>query len=397
VLVSASVETRSPSPLFVETLRSAVQVDALAAEWSELARSSDVGVPFLTAPWVQSWWRYVREEAAAVRDRLAVRVVRDSGGSLVGVAPMMVTERPATGPFRVRCLQFIGADPNWTELRGVLCAPAMEGAVTRALLEDLERDAEEWDWVQWSGVRAGGDAERLIAGIGTLDDEVPSYVLDLPSTWDALRAEMGRNLKESIRKCYNSLKRDGRSFSFDVVTAPSEIEPALADFFRLHAARAALTDTRWHRNHFAEERGRRFLVDVCQRLAERGQTRIFRLSIDGALAATRVAFSMNRTLYLYYSGVDPDFTRYSAATTVVAEAFKHAIATGHTAVNLGTGTDVSKTRWHPRRVGYRAWTQTSPSFRGRVAHKAAALATDALRTPRVWRYASRLMGRRVPA
>ena len=74
------------------------------------------------------------------------------------------------------------------------------------------------------------------------------------------------------------------------------------------------------------------------------------------------------SLYLYYSGYDPTYARYSVMTTVVAEAIKFAIANGFRTVNLSTGSDESKLRWKPRVRIYREASLVSPSLRGAVAH-----------------------------
>ena len=53
-------------------------------------------------------------------------------------------------------------------------------------------------------------------------------------------------------------------------------------------------------------------------------------------------------------------------TTVVAEAIKWAIARGLHRLNLGTGYDVSKTRWGPEETVYWDALQLGPGLRGRV-------------------------------
>ena len=56
--------------------------------------------------------------------------------------------------------------------------------------------------------------------------------------------------------------------------------------------------------------------------------------------------------YMYFSGYDLAWSRYSVMTTLVAEAMQWAIAHRMRLFNLSTGADVSKTRWRPARVDY---------------------------------------------
>jgi GNAT acetyltransferase-like protein len=88
----------------------------------------------------------------------------------------------------------------------------------------------------------------------------------VPAEWKELTATRPRNLRESLRHCYNSLKRDGLVPEFEVVTSAAGATRALRDFFELHAARADLK----HTNVFAHPAARAFLEDVCARFAHEG-------------------------------------------------------------------------------------------------------------------------------
>src|ERR1022692_3420743 len=96
------------------------EMEALRTEWRELEMRACVRLPFLTSAWAENWWGHFAETRWGVADRLEMRAVRAGGGLLVGVAPLMLTERPSIGPLRIRVLQFFGSDPNVTELRGPL-------------------------------------------------------------------------------------------------------------------------------------------------------------------------------------------------------------------------------------------------------------------------------------
>jgi hypothetical protein len=47
----------------------------------------------------------------------------------------------------VRVPQRLGADPNLTEIRGLVCHPDHETAVYRLLLEHRDARWDEWHWV----------------------------------------------------------------------------------------------------------------------------------------------------------------------------------------------------------------------------------------------------------
>jgi CelD/BcsL family acetyltransferase involved in cellulose biosynthesis len=345
---SAISETAAPSAaLVVETIRDEDGLRALEPEWIALENEARNTLPFRTAAWTLAWWKHLRRQCSAVQDHLSLRALRTADGKLVGVAPLMITERPGRGFIRTRCLQFIGTDPNVTEMRGGLWAPDYEQACLQALKAAVTREACEWDWMVWNGIPADSAAAAALHGV-RWNAYTRYYTLRLEGDWPAFKSKLRRNVKESLRKCYNSLKRAGLDYALEVVTDREEMKDALHDFFRLHAQRASYPGSIRHPNIFASSEARAFLVDVCERLSERGQARVFRLRVGGSLVATRVAFVMGGTLYLYFSGYEREFGKYSVMTTLLSEVIQRAFGEGLSSMNLSTGNDVSKTRWAPR-------------------------------------------------
>lgn len=362
----------------VRCITTSGDLEALLPAWRALELAAGNTLPFLTADWNACWWRHFALVTFGARDALSVRALHAPDGRLVAVAPLMLTSRPGLSPVCVRYLQFLGADMNLTELRGMLCLPGWEARAYGALLREL-RQERGWDWLELSGVRVGCEGEAVILGAGACTRTIPSYVLRLAPSWEELRGRLKPNIKESLRKCYNSLKRDGHAFTFDVARSPGEVRAALGDFLVLHGARAALEGTVVHKNRFVTARSQAFLFDVCTRLAERGAARVFTLRIGGRPVAQRIGFVLGGSLYLYYSGYDPAWGRYSVMTTTVAETLKAAIAEGLQAVNLSTGNDVSKTRWGPEEVLHREFLHLGPAPYAPLLHSAYRTAVRSLR------------------
>src|SRR5439155_25233862 len=109
----------------------------LENEWRALVAGARLALPFLTFEWNVAWWTAFAESRQVVKDELAVRTIRDEHGTLIGVAPLTLTTRPARGPVRTRMLQMFGADHNLTEIRGLVCSPEREADVVGALAQHL--------------------------------------------------------------------------------------------------------------------------------------------------------------------------------------------------------------------------------------------------------------------
>ncbi|MDE2361726.1 MAG: GNAT family N-acetyltransferase [Hyphomicrobiales bacterium] len=355
--------------LQVQVIKDAAYIADLAPEWERLAASISPRFPFTTPTWCIAWWRHFRRESFRTKDLLRVFVLRDDAGVLVAVAPMFLTERPSVGPIRSRELQFFGADPYVSEFRGPVCRAEDTLAVVEALSAHIRAEAE-CDWVQWRGLRAEDEGQQQMgavcsnAKLGLVD-----HYLEVPESWETFKSSLPRNIKESLRKCYNSLKRERISFEFRVVSQPNETPAAVDEFLRLHRTRADQTDGVKHGNVFEGAQACAMLHDYCLQLAERNELRIFQIAVAGKVIATRIGFVMGDELYLYFSGYDVDWGRFSVMTTTVAEAIKWAIESGFRIVNLSTGTDVSKMRWRPKQVAYIGGYVIFPVARSRLAFR----------------------------
>jgi CelD/BcsL family acetyltransferase involved in cellulose biosynthesis len=265
---------------------------------------------------------------------------------------MFVTHRPGYGPLRTRELQFFGADSNVTEWRGLVCRPEHAAAAVAALAARLAEEKPA-DFVQWRGLPQTVGASGVGGDYAPQDNmALPLFYLDLPGSWEALRRDLPRNVKESLRKCYNSLARDGHSFVLRVIEAEDDVPAGLDGFFALHSGRAEARETIRHPDVFRSDESRAFLRAFCTEMARRRDLHIFQLVIDGKPVATRIAFRLGDELYMYFSGYDLEWGRYSVMTTLVAEAIQWAIARQIKLFNLSTGSDVSKTRWRPARVDF---------------------------------------------
>lgn len=353
------------SGLTVERCTQIGDLERLRGAYEALNRECSLALPFTLYEWQRAWCDHFLAADAALEDSLLIYVIRTPSGQCVGIVPLVRTHRRA-GPFRVSSLSILGADRGLTEIRMPLIAPGFHLEVARIVRRELGQ-AGRWDWIQWMGATAAFG--RGLAGLGELRGETPllDYLLDLPDDWESLRKSLKRNIRESLRHCYNSLKRDHLQCALVSLAQPEQVQAGLTEFFRLHAMRAGMQGTVAHADYFASPATQAFLRDVCARLAARNVTRVFQLTVDGKVVATRIGFVMGDTLYLYFSGFDTAWAKYSVMTTALAEIIKYAIAHGVRTINLSPGTDVGKTRWGSRAVPIGHFLQVSCGLRARCA------------------------------
>jgi CelD/BcsL family acetyltransferase involved in cellulose biosynthesis len=373
----------------VEVVRTVDGLHDLEPGWRSLQEAAGT-LPFTSWEWNIAWWRHLSRQGFVSNDRLFVLAMRRQG-ALVGIAPLMLSERPARGP-RIRCLRYFGVDQNITELTGPLCGRADESEFHHTLLDYIFEHRTEWDCAILDGLREDGDGPSTACRYAkpVWAPDVENFLLPLAPTWREFKAGRSRNIKESLRKCTNSLKRDGLSPTFRVVSDKRGLRQILGTFLELHATRAALRNTVIHDNVFAKPEARSFLYELAERCSAAEKMRIFSMEIDGRPVAVRITLVAGQSLYLYYSGYDPQYAKYGVMTHVVAHAIRYAIESGFHTVNLSSGKDVSKTRWSPTQTTFRRAILGSHS---RFAAQATALYS---RLSHLWRTRASWNGRSAP-
>ena len=135
--------------------------------------------------------------------------------------------------------------------------------------------------------------------------------------------------------------------------------------------RAGLTHTVTHPHRFETDTSRRFLYDVCDRLAQRGVVRVFVLKVRGCVVATRIAFVVGEPAVPLLFGLRPPLGEVQRLDDDRGRGDQvRDRARASTAANLSTGTDVSKTRWGARLVAFPEAIQPHPRLRSRVTYAA---------------------------
>jgi CelD/BcsL family acetyltransferase involved in cellulose biosynthesis len=376
-LESASVQSRHLE-ITTDIVSNVEGIRALKPDYEHLYRVTGNTLPFALQEWHLSWCANFLNRDPHVREWPLFCILRENAGECVAIVPLIFTRR-SVGPLKLGTVSLIGADPGLTEIRSPLVKPGHERLCVRAVHESVAK-VPDWDWIQWSGMSAAlTDAiacETTPQWCRVSDD----YVLNLPSSWEEFRAGLKRNARESVRHCYNSLKRDGHVFEFVVAREREEVRTALGRFLELHAMRANMAWGTKHPNRFSHRSLQDFLYDVCNSLAARDAVRVFQLRIGAEIVASRIGFVVGNSVYMYYSGFDPAWGRYSVMTTTLIEAFKYAIANGLRVVNLSLTGEQSKLRWRPHLVEFRTALVGRVSLSSRIkfgAYRAAMSREDA--------------------
>jgi len=354
--------------LRIERLGSVTDIQAILGEWEVLATRTNPWSPFATPTWNTLWWKHYCKRQRLGSRELFVHIVRSEDNRLIAVAPLLLRRMIVTGGLELRAIEFFGADPLITEIRGLVCDPADQPAVVKALRNHFRVADANWDLFHWQGIRPSV-MQELDGSAPALDSVViqPDYVLPLPTTFQNLLAGMSLNMRKNVRKSHVYLERDRHAFSFRAIGADDDHNGALDSLFRLHSSRARAAMMHFkHADRFADQVNRDFITELAGAMALRGRLRIFELEISGKVVASRLGFLEGRELYLYYSGYDPAWRKYSVMTTLMVEIMRWGISQRLRAVNLSTGRDLSKLRWRPMEINFTGGLERNSGWRGHV-------------------------------
>src|SRR5471030_1748429 len=188
--------------LRVNVLNGAGLFEELMGPWRDLVPHSPDATPFQTFEWNRTWWRHY----GGVRQPQAHAVYE--GNDLVGLMPLTRSR----GPWRT--LRPMGIGPS--DYLHPLIRKGYEEVATHNLLESI-KSLKGIDLIDLHQVR---ETRSLATQFdGTVIEQATSLVLDLPPTYEAYLATLGKSLRYDVRKLDKSLFGSGRAV----------IEPVLAD------------------------------------------------------------------------------------------------------------------------------------------------------------------------
>ncbi|MES2932319.1 MAG: GNAT family N-acetyltransferase [Pseudomonadota bacterium] len=320
----------------------------LLQEWDRLAQSMPTHMPFQSVHWNRTWWNRFKRDGVFFKDELYLLcVMRDA--RLIGIVPLFRTTIGLPGIPVFRYMRMLGADANLTEWRSVICRSEDRLALQAIWLRHMAEYKFGLFFAQIRGFTADEIAAANFENVGFVKMMLPSenFILALPANWESFKTKLKRNIKESLRHCYNSLDHSGLIPSLTVIGNAPVLRRKMELFYQWHALRAQNVGTVYHPDYFKDKKHRVFLDELADGLCPLGQMKLFELNLNGQPVAYRLGFINGNTLYLYFSAFDPTFSKFSTMTTLIAEVIKWAIDNRLKFVNLSFGRDVSKTRWGP--------------------------------------------------
>lgn len=297
--------------------------------WQNLFSASNT-TPFQSYEWQSLWFKHYG------RTKQPRLVTVYEGDDLVGLMPFTRTHIPW------RTLRPMGVGPS--DYLHPLSLPGQEESVAQAITDYL-RSVKDADLVDLQQVR-----ETLpfasSAPSAQIIDQATCLVLDLPETYDAFLAMLGKSLRYDVRKLDKTAFKEGRA-SVQQFT-PEDVQTGMDIFFDLHSRRWKKRGQFWGGAFMG--RSVQFHRAWAEEASRNGWLWLSVLRWDDQPIGAIYAMNSGDTTFFYQSGFDPTMSAVSPGTLLVAYTIRRSIEEGKKHFDFMRGDEPYKRRWKPQHV-----------------------------------------------
>lgn len=334
-------------PLIATPLDTREAFESLRADWGQLLACSASRSVFQTWEWQLACWQHFGDG-----HRLMLMAVRDSDGTLVGVAPLRV--RRDGQLLSGRAVTFLGATRVSSDYLDVIAAPGREREVAAAIWEALLARAGDWDFLELSDVLEDSITARHLVPLAerhgctvnrAVCQECPYF--PLPSDVETHWSSIGPAMRASVRRKTRKLESIG--VTFQTVEDPAALPAALETLYDLHSKRWAVRD---QSGKLRDSAVHEFHLWIARTLGADGHVRISSLTLGERVLAMLYWFEFKQVFTYYQSGFDPEVpgtglraADYSPGSVLISRCLQDGIRRGLVEFDFLRGVESYKLRW----------------------------------------------------
>ncbi len=308
----------------------------LGGEWDQLLEGASVNTPFQRHDYLEDWWSTLG--GGEWKDgSLHIAAGRDPNGQLVGIAPFFNTETKdgRNGIFFLGSIEIsdyldlIVHEERASEFCAELISALKDQTWDVLDLYNIPSASSSMDFLSDAAHALGWEVER-----GKLE---ASPVVHLTGTWDdylnSLESKQRRELKRKMRRAAEY----PASVTWRIAGNGDDLTTEMDDLMDLMALdpekRAFLTQemrAQFHRTALTAHAG--------------GWLQIALLEVGGAAVCGYFNFDLNGRLWIYNSGIDPDYYTLSPGWVLMGYLIQWALENDRTAVDFMRGDEDYKFR-----------------------------------------------------
>jgi CelD/BcsL family acetyltransferase involved in cellulose biosynthesis len=262
--------------------------ESLRPVWDKLIASDEHPTIFKTFEWLDAWWH------AFGRDHKLLVLVINSGGNVVGVAPLMLSERSVFGR-RSRTVRFIGTpEADYCDFIG-----RDKEIIVKRVIDYLLERREEWTTVDLSQISERSKSVAVLRE--SFASQYHPYRIRVIETCPMFlfdgdeqeRASFNPKRGKTLRNHFNYLNKEG-SLELTETRDADRIERHLYSLFHYHVVRWSKTATP---SRFLNPQHRDFYLRLSRKLAPIGRVSLLVLKRQGLPIAYKFNFDYGGTIF----------------------------------------------------------------------------------------------------
>lgn len=332
--MSGTLQTAPAGTLVAELVTDEREFAELGPAWGRLYRSCAAATPFQSHAWLHSWWL-----SYGTPGRLRLVLVRDDGGELRAVAPLMRVRRPlpALVPLGGAISDYgdVLIDDEHADRAAATLAEGLSAAARTALIDFRE-------------VRPGGAVERIFeCWRGPRSRVRDSLCLELPATsMDELVGRLPSSKAQRVRAKLRKLTALGVE---QRVVHHDEVDAALRRLLELHQLQ---WQGRKVTSEHLQERFAEHLVRSVGPMVRSGDAVVTEFRLDDTVMAVDLTLLSRRLAGGYLYGAHPQLRERKADVAVILlnACAQHTEAGERAALSLLRGDEPYKRHWRPEPV-----------------------------------------------
>jgi CelD/BcsL family acetyltransferase involved in cellulose biosynthesis len=317
----------------IEFIRDVPSWDRITAEWNTLLARSAAEYPFLRCEFLRAWWDHLGG-GEWPSGELLIAVWKENG-AVQGIAPLFRSRRD--GEAR---LLLIGS-VEISDYLDVMAVPDLLPAFIAELLDALAAlPAQEFGALDLFNLQAASPTIHILEQEsirrGWTLERAPLQVcpvIDLPPSWEEYLSALDKKSRHEIRRKLRRAEGGDEKLELKILGVP-EMEA----FFRLMACDE-------HKAAFLTPVMRAQFQAIAEAAEQAGMLELAFLEIGGRKAAAYMNFIFEKRIWVYNSGMDPEYAASSPGWVLLAMLIRRAIESGYKAFDFMRGDEPYKFQW----------------------------------------------------
>ena len=309
-----------------DILTTAETIENLYTYWHDSLLPLQWNCLFLLPPWLKAW------QSAFAKDIHSEILVSRSRNNIIGIVPLLYKGNKA---------MVIGSE-NVCDYSDLIINPNHNKLFLHSLFDYLRsKNIKE---LHINGVTEDNSLYTLFPEIAAKSgykyfhqQEDVSYIKKLPADWQKYLDQLSGKQRHEVRRKIRRLEETGK-IELRIIEKLEGENSAIDTFLQLFTA------NRKDKAEFMDKQMSSFFKELMHTMSAAGLLRLYILFIENIRAATALCFDYNKTMYLYNSGYNPQFSSISAGVFCKAMSIKNAIDRGCTTYDFLKGSEPYKHR-----------------------------------------------------